>query len=464
MKRFFIAIYCPPQVAHGSLPARNTKAAFSLIKNAGIDNVFGHYEDKSGIDALKLSLESAESVGIQFYPRLKVFKEFVGIDGALNYPSVSYNNLPQKEKSALHSRLEKMLALCAEYSSFGGIFMDDERGYEAFDGIAAAQKHFSALYPDKLFMYNHLNYFIDDHVYFYGAVQIEGEEKKLYGDLSDDAENRFRRYSKFIGDYIKKVDAEYISTDVYPFMPTWKEVPTSIHRSLYEVQSFFAALKERTGLKPLTYVQVGNWDDDSRYIGKTEIALHLGIASAYNFDGFAFFPGCFPNDWLDANEGEEGCGKNGKTGLLDADGNPTVYYEDTKNIIKHFDAMGEHLKNTRWLGVAVTGDFVGGFTEKELAPLKWNECIYRGGLPENETHEYTGRLPIISSSSQLFVGAFESDGEKKLIVINNSIVTDCEVVLDCDTIKGCISNARFADKAPEKITLQAGESILLITK
>ncbi len=464
MNRYFVGIYCPPQPQHGAYPARNTEKAFTLLKDAGVDHVFGHYEDKKSIDTLIQSLENADKAGVSFYPRLKVFDGFLGIDGAIKPPSVSYNNLSSDEKERLHGDFEDMLALCARHPSFGGILMGDERGYDTFEGIGAAQRHFSDLYPDKLFMYNNLNYFIDDHLFFYSATEVDCEEKRLEGDLCDGAENRFRRYDKFIGHYMDCVKAEYISTDVYPFAPTWKEAITSIHRCLYEVQSFFADLKERTGVKPLTYVQVGNWNTTPRDIGKNEISLHLAVAAAYNFDGFMFFPGCFPNDWLDAKEGEEGYGISTKIGLLDDDGEPTVYYYDTARLIRHFTKIGELLEAASWLGVSVTGEFVGGFSEDELAPLKWNECIYRGGLPENERHEYTGDIPVTGTSSQLFIGAFSGNGGKSFIIANNSIVTDCTVTLDKNAINGLVINAEYTEHIPDTVTLSEGECILAVTK
>ncbi len=465
MKRYFVGIYCPPQAPCEGYAARNNEKSFGLLKEAGVDHVFGHYEDKNGIDCLKDSLENAGRADVKFYPRLKIFDEFLGIDNAVKGPSVSYPNLSEDAKKSIHTEFENMLSVCNEYKAFGGILIGDERGCDTFEGIGAAQKHFSSLYPNKLFMYNNLNYFIDDQLFFYSSVEVKGEKKRLEGELSEGAEHRFPRYDKFIGHYIDNVTAEYISTDVYPFAPTWAEVPTSIHRSLYEVQAFYADLKERTGLMPLTYVQVGNWDKNPRYIGENNIAMHFGIAAAYNFDGFVFFPGCFPNDWIHAEEGAEGYGISKKIGLLDDLGEPTEFYDGAKRTIAHFQKIGEFLTEVKWLGVQTAGEFVGGFEEEKIKDIKWNECIYRGGLPENEKHPYSGSIPVSCYEHQLFVGAFETKNNVKMyIIVNNSIVTDNKISLKCDTLSGIVMRGEYSEKIPSSVTLAAGESILLIEK
>ncbi len=458
MDKYFIGLYCAPAVPAPGHPNRVTEGAYRLLKEAGVDHVFGFFEDKAGPEYLQMALEYAGQAGITFYPRLEVFNRFFGITGAKTKDPLSYYDMAQEDREALDRRFLEEIGQCARYPAFGGIFMGDERGCECFPGIGAAQKLFGEQYPDKGFFYNHLNYFIDDQLFFYCTEPMEGEKKTLSGDLAFNEENRFRRYAHLIDLYRQQVDAPYISTDVYPFNSTWKQIPTSIHRCLYEVQSFFADLKTKTGLKPLTYVQVGNWEDENRFVGKETIALHFGIAAAYDFDGFLFFPGCFPNDWLDT---PESFAQDGKTGLLDVRGEPTVYYEGAKQVVAHFQQIARYIHGARWLGVQTVGQFDGGFGAVKPEHVAWGHCIYQGGLPENEQHPFTGALPEMETEHQLFIGVFQDGEQRYLLLVNNSITAENRVRLLGDAAAWCLKEGLRQDYVGQTLDMEPGESILV---
>ncbi len=459
MDKYFIGLYCAPAVPAPGHPNRVTPRAYRLLKDAGVDNVFGFFEDRAGEQYLQMALDCAQEAGITFYPRLEVFNRFFGITGAKTKDNLSYWDMPEQMREKLNKEFLQQIDACARHPAFGGVFMGDERGCECFPGIGAAQKLFQKAYPDKGFFYNHLNYFIDDQLFFYCTVPVQGEKKQLTGELTYSEENRFNRYAHFIDLYRQQVDTPYISTDVYPFNPTWKNIPTSIHRCLYEVQSFFADLKCKTGLKPLTYVQVGNWDDESRYIGKETVALHFGIAAAYDFDGFLFFPGCFPNDWLDT---PESFAQDGKTGLLDVNGEPTEYYPGVQEIVAHFQQIAGYIHGARWLGVKALGEFDGGFGDVTPEQVEWGHCIYQGGLPENEKHPYEGELPEIQAHKQVFLGVFQDGEQKYLLLVNNTITAQNRVRLPENAAKQILKNGLCRDYAGEEISLDPGESILVI--
>ena len=46
--RFFTAVYCPPYPPKGKYPNRITEAVYQILKDVGIDHIFGHFEDNYG--------------------------------------------------------------------------------------------------------------------------------------------------------------------------------------------------------------------------------------------------------------------------------------------------------------------------------------------------------------------------------------------------------------------------------
>lgn len=458
-KRYFTAIYCPPNPPRGEYPNRITERSFRLLKEAGIDHVFGYYEDRAGNAYLEKALDCSAAAGILFYPRMEVFDRFTGVDDALG-GDIPYTRMTESEREKLTEDFIGALAPLAEHEAFGGIFFGDERGCDAFAGIGAAGKIFAREFPRKKFFYNHLNYFLDDGLFFHSAVPV-AKEKQLSGDLAYCAENRFRRYDEFMKRYFAVADAEYLSTDLYPFALTWKTVPTSVHRGLYESCSLLAKYKAQRGVKCLVYVQVGNWDGNGRKVGRAEMALQMGIAAAYGFDGFVFFPGCFPNDWLGT---AEICAKDGQTALLDVGGEPTAYYGYARELNAVFQSYAPFLAGKKHKGVQTAGVFCGGFSERDVEDLPDSECIYRGGLPENEFAPCDGGLPEIDCSSQLFIGVFEDEGGKKTyLFVNNSIVAETSVCIRHLQRFTCVYGGKTEKgKLSFRINaLPAGESFLI---
>ncbi len=459
MEKYFIGIYCPPAVPAGGYPNRVTLRSYQLLKDVGVDHVFGYFEADAGEEYLHKALQYSAETGITYYPRLEIYNHFFGITGSelANYKDFpTYGDMSAQEQQALHKAFLEGIAACADYPSFGGIFMGDERRNECFPGIGVAYKLFQNAYPDKQFLYNNINYMSDDDFFEYCKEPVD---ERLAVELLPLEENRFKRYEYFIGLYMKEVAAEYISTDVYSFCPTWKELPTAIHRNLYEIQSFFANIKCKTGRKPLVYVQTGNWDDDVRNVGKPEMALTFGISAAYDCDGFVFFPGCWPNDWL---ETPEGFAKDGKAALLDAHSEPTRYYGYAKQILAHFQKIAGYIHGAQWLGVETIGAFEGGFVNTDPDTLKWGSCIYRGGLPENEKHRYTGALPEISTDKQLFIGAFRDGEQTYLLLVNNTIVGANRIRLDAAYVRQIIQDGVCSDYTGGAVDLEPGESVLAI--
>lgn len=461
-EEFFMGVYCPPCPPVMDLPSRITGEVYSLLKRIGIKHIYGMYEDASGDGYLEQALNLCAEHGLLFYPRMTVFDRF--LDNKENEKMPLFFTLPEAEREAIKAEFTACMKQLNKHPGFGGILISDERSYEAFDGMGVASNLFAECCPDKEFHYNALNYFGDDIVMFYRSGDTSNRELRLVGDLEYNAENRFNRYKVYLDKYLDTCKTNHLSTDVYPFSPTWKEVPTSIHRALYETSTILANYKQERDIICYHCVQVGDWDLSFREIGRAETALHMNISAAYQLDGYIFFPGVFPNDWL-FDEAFKG-GAHGETGLLDATGKPTRHYAYVERLIEHAQACAPILLNAEWLGVCTVGEFVGGFGDVELDKVEWNECIYQGGLPENEVYQYTEELPDIETTSQLFIGVFKEEKNKIYWIVNNSIATNVTFKIEnLDAWRLIADGKRIEGNGTIKVTeLNAGESILLVAE
>ncbi len=460
-KEFFAGIYCPPSCGKAGYPNRITNEVFGLLAKAGIRQIYGYYDDEQGMDTVHKLLDLSAEHGMVYYPRLKVFDQFLGERGNEKFPL--FTDMSKEKQEAVKKDFIDCIDAIKDHPAFGGIFISDERPLEAYEGMAVAREIFAKKYPNKEFHYNALNYFGDDKTMFYRNGDSSNRKYMLTGELEYNSQNRFSRYRLYMNEYLDVCAGERISTDLYPFAPTWKNVPTSIHRGGYEINYIMAEYRRKKSIPCYLCIQVGDWDK-GRYIGRPETALHMNLIMAYQLDGFIFFPGVYPNDWLgdEIMKGNE----NGINALLDAMGKPTEHYGYVQRLLEHAQSCADVLLNSEWNGVYTIGEFEGGFGDVDLDEVEWNECIYRGGLPEGELFEYCGTKPEIDTESQLFVGVFENTEDDVYFVVNNSIVKETTFVIKTNgTWKLTIDGKCVEGSGDLKVTsLNAGESIMLEVK
>lgn len=456
-KRFFTSIYCPPYPPKGDYPSRITDNAYGMLHDVGIDNVFGHFEDMYGKEYLEQALECSDKAGITYYPRLNLFKKYLAVSGSDVYEGISYRFLSQSEKEKLEKEFVEGLEKCAKHKSFGGVFFGDESPIGSFEGIAAAKNIFDKHFPGYEFHYNCMNYCIDDTMLFGGKNSVD--YKELDGDLKCESKNRFNRYKPFIDKYLDEVKLDYLTTDMYPYLTLWKEVPTSIHRGLYELNALFAEYKKSYNVMTFTYIQTGAWDCSVRKVNRAEMALQMNVAIAYGHEGVVFFPGVFPNDFLYDSTYE--AYKNGGCGLLDVDNNPTVYADMAKSLLSELQICAPILLNASFEGVYAIGDFKGGFDKAvDIDSLPDSDCIYVGKLPNLSIYE--GDKLDIETDFQLLIGVFkQKDGKKAYFIVNNSIVGDAKVSIKTENCNAIIGGKKITTGEYLHTTIPAGEYICL---
>ncbi len=457
--KFFTAAYCPPYPPKGEYPNRITEKVYGSLQRIGIDNVFGHFEERSGAQYLEEAMRICDKLGITYFPRLDIFNQYLAITGGYHVKDgITYRNRPEIEKKAIGEAFLSEIAKVSHHPSFGGIYFGDEASYGATEGIAEAKALFKTQYPDKAFHYNNLNYCFSD-AHLFGGENSE-DYRPLTGDLECKSENRFRRYRYLIDEFVDKVHPEFLTTDFYPYNPIWQDIPTSVHRGLYELNALFADYKAKhKGLKSYAYVQTGRWSGEVRLNTRAEMALQINIILAYGHEGFAFFPAVYPNDFLGDESVERS--KGGVCGLIDGYGNETMYADMAEELIADVQAFAPVIVPSEFLGVATVGEFHGGFDGVDLTTLPDYDCIYVGGLPE--WVRYAGELPRIETTSQLFIGVFrQPNGKAAYYVVNNSVTNKARVNVSL-TEKYALMQKRQTKTCEFKtaFTLPAGESAVL---
>ena len=129
----------------------------------------------------------------------------------------------------------------------------------------------------------------------YGENSVSHVIKKpfeLKGDLEIVFKNRFKFYDKLVEGLLQKAKFDYISQDKYPFEGFWKEVPSSVHVALFELNAYFAEKKKKYGCKFYNYMQAGQWatDTERKHMTRGELNLQAHVTAAYGNEGFAYFP------------------------------------------------------------------------------------------------------------------------------------------------------------------------------
>ena len=431
-KEFMQAIFCAPSGSYEHLPypSRLTDEVFKALKDVGINRIYGCGWDTRR-DTQIQTLKLCEKHGIKYLPEIRSAFDYVRIktDKSGKKP---FRFMTEEEKEELDKKFIEEIKFFTEYPAFGGIFFKDEPGFLSLDGIARAKRVFDKHYSQYEFHFNNISYSINDAIFWGGFFgnEFEGETPfELTGDLAITFENRFNYYDLFVEEFLSKAPFEFMSWDRYPFENVWQNFPNAVHVALFELNDFFLMKKRKYGNRFCNFLQAGTavWDGNAkRPLKFSEAALQMHVTVAYGGDGFNYFPGCYPVDWIpEHNPGD--CfrdGENGKAGLIDIHGKTTFFYDWTKILCSFFKEIENDILSSTLLGLAAYGVYDNGFDESlESAPD--NECIFKGNVPISLPYVENGLS--IESSNQVMVSTFENNGKKRYYLVNTSTVYDNEL-------------------------------------
>lgn len=460
-KQFKQYIFCAPTGEYenfSNYPSRLTESVFEILQKAGIRGIFGFGYDTRE-ETIQTTALLCEKHGLKYYPTLPIFGRYIQVadkDG-----QKAFCNLSAKELQELDADFVSEIKKLEQYPAFGGIFFSDEQGFLAHEGIAYAKNLFDKHFQGYEFHYNFFSYSIDEPIFWGGMNACNPENKPflLEGELEIKFENRFIYYDKLVEDLESRADFEYMSQDKYPFENFWDEVPNSVHVALFELNAYFAQKKKKYGNKFYNYMQVGNWDGSSRQMTRGEMALQMHVTTAYGADGFAYFPGCFPLDWI--NQEYYRRAENGDSALIDAQGNATVYATWIGELNTFFREIEEDILDSSLLGVTEFGNYDNGFTETFISTLPDNECIFRGKLPDMLRHTPEGVK--LQSINGVMLATFQRDNKKRYYVVNLSSVYKNEIKLQLPVGKYiCITEREKMSGVAFALELGAGEGAYII--
>lgn len=464
---FHIGAYCSPQPADSrgdiEYPSKITLEQYKRLADLGVTVVYGHAEaigrftEPYVFEALRL----CEQVGIQYLVRDLIAEEYVSL-GFREYKD--WRKLTPAERQDLDERFKKSILRYKDYPAFAGISFYDEPGLDSFEGIAAAKKVFKSVCPDKLFYVNMLPDNCASAILQYGACQIgvpESDDPNLAVPLGNES-----RYHYFLKKYMDTVSPDLYSYDSYPFVSLGGH-ESIIVIAMYELLQQCAWAEREYGVPFWPFLQVGGmWENslDTRVTDYAEMCLYANIALAYGAKGLQLFPTCYPNDWLSDRVA--------RAGVIDKFGNETEHYHYLKVIFRQVKACGDLLVRAQPKASVVCGKYEGLLPpEEELQKIPWNEAIFRGRLPQQNSNFVQSWRELVSAeaTSQFFIGCFEYEGRSLFYAVNNSITAAANLKLkfsaahEYTVIRGGIEETLSGDTLFFQ-RVAAGDGILILIK
>lgn len=422
-KSLFSAIFCPPTGEWEERASTLNDYTFLKLKEAGIKKIFGFGMDERE-DTIIATLKLCEKYEIDYLISLPVFNEYVRVDDG-KFGEKPYSSLSEIEKTRLDKKFIRDIKKYYNYKAFKGIFFEDEAGYLAFPAVIHAKSLFDKHFPDFEFHINFYSYSINEKI-FWGGIVPAVKPFELKGDLEISFENRFHYYDCYVEGLLSKSTFKYISQDKYPFENFWPSVPTSVHKALFELNSFFKLKSKKYGCKYYNYMQVGQWYDKDRDLTFAEMALQMNVTIAYGADGFAFFPGVFPLDWM--KEERFSKARQGGCAFIDGNGLSTIYIEWTKKLFSFYKNFEDDILSAEFIGIEAFGKYDNGFSFEDVQSLPDNECIFVGELPDFFRISIEGIR--VECSNEVSVSLFENKGAKRYFVVNLSTVYKNDLKLE----------------------------------
>ncbi len=456
MKKQFMAMaYCSPTGEYvGEYPNRLTDEVFQALKDAGITHIIARGWDQRA-ETIKKAKELCAKYEIGYLAHLHTSEDYVRV--CAKGDKKPWSERTTEEKEALDAQfvaeMQEMLAYNPN-SVVKGVFFDDENGYLTFEAEVHAKEVFEKHFKGYEFHSNFVSYSMNDNLFWGGYLADNpklADVKKpfpLDGKLKITFENRFHYYDKFVEGLLSKTQMDVISWDAYSFCDIWKELPTCLHRNLFDLTAFFAHKAKEHGSQFINYMQVGNWENHSfRKLTFGEMALQMNVTMAYGGSGFGWFPAVFPIDFADLDKRLT----HGGCGFVDLAGKPTKYVDMAKQINQFYQPFLNDLLDSECLGVTAYGEYDNGFDKETAAKLPDSEAIFMGELPPME--QYRDERIAADCSNEIMVGTFEREGKRRYFVVNLSSVYGNEIHLRLPEGKYVVYEMENQTETDENVSL-----------
>lgn len=468
MKQFVQAIFCPPndKIEELNLPSRLTDETFAMLKEMKINRLFGWGWDSRPTTIVK-TLQLCEKYGIEYFLQLKTADEYIStpVNTKNQKP---FCQLSEEEIADLDRRFVEEIKGCTSYKALKGIIFEDEAGYLSFDGVLHAKEVFEREFPNFEFHTNFLCYTLNE-LYFWASfvsddtvVPEEIKPFKLEGKNQITFENRYNYYGLFVDGLLSRSHFDFFSFDKYPFIDHWEKCERFMHICYLDSIAFLRTKKDEFGSAFYTYIGAGQWFAYSpRDLLESEFYLSMHLCALYGIDGFGYFPGFYPVDFV-ACEGYRNS-DNGEGGLIDINGKPTKFYHYLKKANEYFTRIEEDILSSEFLGVKSYGEYYNGFTKEDIKDVQDNEVIYFGELPKFYQME-TQSISVLETTNNLAVSEFAREGKKRFYLVNMSTLYTNEIKIKLPKGEFLVERMDASIQLDETsfLTLKAGEGAYIV--
>lgn len=480
--KFVISVYCGPQppieVDGVKYPDRIKKEQYQLLKDMGVNMVYGQCDimntptEEYAFHAMDFCAE----LGLDYLVKDQISREYCSLGEPMFriYQYKDFRALSEEEKCELDARFEKSLLRYKDHPAFKGMIFIDEPGKEMFDGISRAKKVFDKHCPDKLFLVNHLHHRVSDRQYQFSWQNKKDEpieEQFVYKmdrtQIKYDGfyyNNTHEKYDKFIDCFFEKVDTPVFSYDIYPFIEF--EGYYLINSALYTLPQLAYNRMQKTGKEYWIFLQCGGkWDSITKVTSFSEVQLSVSVAVAMGAKGLELYTGCYSNDCLPGEDGEE-------SGVIDRFGKVTNEYDFYRYAFRQVKAIEKYIAPAKLTGIIVNGEYFDDAPSAEELRDKYDaKDIYKGKFPPYanlEVREYK-ELIGVESKYQVLVSCFENNGKRVFMVVNTSPISATRVKLVFNgeyAYQKIVHGQSVAGQGSvvEEISLPAGENFVVALK
>ena len=434
------SVFCSPEgpiTKNGiSYPDKINEEQYRLLKNCGINVVYGHeifMDNPESVAELFRSMDLCEKLGLVYFVRDYITDQYcwknngVGKDGRMQK---LYNEWTEEEKAALDAKYEANLRVYKDHPAFGGVLFSDEPGSANFPGIKAGKAVFDRVCPGKRFYVNLYPMYVTARQYQYGQVPYEGPTDAEYEVMKYTNMERFQHHFR----QYMALDPDIVSFDAYTYWDIGG-IPNTVHRAQWDMTQYVSDECRKNGKEYWHFLQVGGrfcGEEHLRITNFGDVNLGVSIALGYGARALELFTGCSPNDYLQTGSHD---------GIIDPFGKITEQYPMYQYAFMQVKAIEKYLVHATLKAQVVSdGPYFGLLPPAKVVREmedKWKgagDTVFDGTfLPDGniQTPEY-GALKGITSTSQCIVSCFEKNGETVYFLWNNSPYAASDVTLHFD--------------------------------
>ena len=467
------SVFCSPEgpiTKNGiSYPDKINEEQYRLLKNCGINVVYGHeifMDDPKSVAELFHSMDICQKLGMVYFVRDYFTNQYCWKGGVCKdgREHKLYRDRTEEEKAAIDAKYEENLRVYKDHPAFGGVLFVDEPGSSNFAAIKAGKAVFDRVCPGKRFYTNLFPMYTHSSLLQYGA-HYDGPIDPEYQVLVNTNLERFQHH---FTQFMDVVDPDIVSFDAYTYWDIGG-IANTVHRAQWDMTQYVSDECRKHGKEYWHFLQVGGrfaGEEHLRITGFGDVNLGVSIALGYGARALELFTGCSPNDYLQTGSHD---------GIVDPFGKITEQYPMYQYAFMQVKAIEKYLVHAKLKAQVVSSaPYFGLLPDAKVIRAmedQWKgagDTVFDGTfLPDGniQVAEY-GALKGVTSTSQCIVSCFEKNGETVYFLWNNSpyAASDVTVHFDNEYVYDCTQRTvtdRYEGKDLTIHALPAGENALI---